>query len=530
MTQVLRHQVAIIGAGPTGLATAAILGRAGVSTIVLERRTEPFTVPRAIAFDPETLRLFQKVGALEALKPSLIEDLVVEYTGRFGQLLARVEPTDPHLGHSDRGSFYQPELEDALIRTVVELPSVTVERGVTVGDVVQTGDGVRIIAQNTQGERLEYQVDYTVACDGGSSKTRELLGIRFSGFSFEERWIVVDLENDHDPDRSIKFFCEPERPSLTLPVSKNRRRWEFLVMPGDDVDEIVREPNIRKMLAERGVAEDIVIDRCVVYSFHSRFAEHFRKGRIFLAGDAAHVMPPFAGQGLNSGLRDAANIGWKLACVCKRQCAPDLLDTYEAERRKSVADMTRLALLLGRTVMPTSPGLAWLRDKVLGGLWALYPWRKFLNSGALVPDPSIGKTPLARRQRKSVAGTMIPQPGIDTSAGTVPLDDLLGDGFAAIGVDCDPADELTPGDLKALKHLGTKFVSIGGDSEFRDTSGALSKVVRGQPSVIILRPDRFIADILEAGHRSPKLNWFKAAYAILTSEKPSAKITRLDAA
>ncbi len=512
-------QVIVVGAGPARLSLAAVLGQAGVDTVVLERRTEPFTVPRAIAYDAETLRFLQKIGAYEELAPNLMLDTPVLYLGRTGQQIGKVIGATYRFGHSQLGTFYQPELEGVIADAVATMPRVAIRRGIEVGDVIDHERYVEVVASTGDGQRETLNARYVVACDGGSSRIRERLGIKFAGFTFHERWVVVDLQNDFDPDRTIRFYCNPERPAVCLPVSHNRRRWEFLLMPGDDPDEIASEHSVRALMEQYGTSPDVHIERSVVYSFHSRFAESFQRGNVFLAGDSAHVMPPFAGQGLNSGVRDSANLGWKLAAVCNSQAHPALLASYEVERRKSVEALTRLAVRLGRAIMPTSDRKAKVRDRIMTKLWRLGPWRQFMETGRLVPDPMIDPSNLLPDDKKGaagvkVAGRMLVQPKLETSQGKVLLDDLLGPGFAALGVGCDPQSALHPDDLALLEGLDASLVAVGTPDGASDPDDALISFVGGRTCVLIVRPDRFVAQALRVAPNEVQLGEFAELYCL----------------
>ncbi len=530
MGKQLDCDVVVIGAGPTGLSLAAVLGQAGVDTLVLERRAEPFTVPRAIAYDAETLRFLQKIGAYEELVPDLMLDTPVLYLGREGQQIGKIIGATYRFGHSQLGTFHQPELEAVIANAVSGFGSVEVRRGVEVGEAVNHDTYVEVVATTSEGERQNIAAGYVVACDGGSSRLRGRVGIKFAGFTFHERWVVVDLLNDHDPDRNIRFYCDPERPAVCLPVSHNRRRWEFLLMPGDDPDEIASEPSVRALMEQRGTSPDVVIERSVVYTFHSRFAESFRRGRIFLAGDSAHVMPPFAGQGLNSGVRDAANLGWKLAAVCNGQAGQALLDSYEVERRKSVEELTRLAVRLGRAIMPTNDRKAKIRDRVMTTLWKIGPWRNFMEAGRLVPDPMIDPSNLLPENKNGgtntkVAGKMLVQPTLDTDEGKIQLDDLLGPGFAALGIGCDPAEALHPEDLALLESLKACLVAVGPSQPATDPDGVLASFVGDSTCVLIVRPDRFVAQAVGVAPHEAQLGEFAALHHLTTTRPGNASET-----
>ena len=216
---------------------------------------------------------------------------------------------------------------------------------------------------------------------------------------------MIYVEGDDYPGCEIKFFCDPKRPAVTLPVSKNRRRWEFLVMPGDDESELASNQSARALMATYGAGNAETIERSLVYTFHARFADRFRKGRVILAGDSAHVMPPFAGQGLNSGMRDAANLAWKLAGVVSGKFCDGILNTYDPERRPHIEDMTRLTIKLGRSIMPTHPLRAWLRDRMMLTAWRFASTREKLNRGDMIPKPSIKGSSLVNWERGGATGS-----------------------------------------------------------------------------------------------------------------------------
>ena len=497
---------------------ANLLGLSGIRTIVIERREQPFTEPRAIAFDPETLRLFQTIGCYELLKPTLLLDVSVHYLNASGKTLARISDCPPAFGHSGRGTYYQPELEQALIDGLKRHDCVAIWRGVEVETVTEEGGHVALGLMTSDGEKSSIEAKYAVDCSGGASQVRKQLGIEFRGSTFREKWLVIDVIGDDYDDPEIKFFCDPKRPAVTLPVSRNRRRWEFLVMPGDDEKEMAREENARALMATYGAGKAEALERSLVYTFHARFADRFREGRVLLAGDSAHVMPPFAGQGLNSGMRDAANLAWKLAGVIKGTFEDSLLDSYEQERRPHVRAMTDLAIDLGGKIMPTNRYRAWLRDLIMLTAWRFKRTRDSMNRGDMIPKPSIASSDLVRWESQCGAGEMIPQPELQHSGCTILLDDALRSGFGVIGLNCRPEEMLHATDLELVSALGANCLSVVdqrgdcGSPHLLDDS--LKQLVGHSQAIVVVRPDRFIADVFSPTPNTARLEWMQGAYAL----------------
>ena len=514
----IKTDIAIVGAGPTGLMLANLLGMQGIKTTILERRDAPFTEPRAIAFDPETLRLFQTIGCYEDLADTLQLDVPVHYLNANGKTLAHIHDCPPSFGHSGRGTYYQPELEQALLKGIEQRSDVSLKRGVEVTSVEDKPDRVRLETQTKSGPAASVLAQYVIDCSGGASQIRKQVGIGFAGTTYREKWLVIDVQGDDYPGCEIKFFCDPKRPAVTLPVSKTRRRWEFLVMPGDDETELASEKSARALMATYGAGNAKVIERSLVYTFHARFADQFRKGRVILAGDSAHVMPPFAGQGLNSGMRDAANLAWKLAGVVSGKFHQSILDTYDPERRPHVEDMTKLTIKLGRSIMPTHPLRAWIRDRMMITAWRFASTREKLNRGDMIPKPSINGSSLVNWARGGRVGTMIEQPTLLQGGQQIKLDELLGAGFAAIGINCHPKDRLNAHDNQVLQQLGASIVSVSTSEEKSasaiDTMRVLSGVWGNEEAIILVRPDRFIADVFLPNRKEAQLAWLNGAYSL----------------
>ena len=399
----LAVEVAIIGAGPVGLMTANLLGLAGIRVLVLERNAGLLGLPRAIAYDAETLRLFSQVGLFDEIAPGLIQDPHVRHLNARNVTLMAADFPRGLYGHSSLGTFYQPDFERVLLKGLARFPSVRVAFEHEATDLVQNAKGVTLSVATPSGATT-VEADYVVACDGGASPMRERLGVRMVGSTYSERWLVVDAIVRNHAVSQITFTCDPRRPRVELPAVGERVRWEFMQLPGESEETLKRDETIRALVAEAAGDRAFEIERKAVYAFHARVAEHWRRGRVFLAGDAAHLMPPFAGQGMNGGMKDASNLAWKLAAVL-RGLAPDaILDTYEVERAPVVRKMVEVSRRLGAVIMPTNRIAAAARDSLFACLNLSSRFRAFIHRGGVVPPPAIHRSALTSRDRDALSG------------------------------------------------------------------------------------------------------------------------------
>lgn len=310
---------------------------------------------------------------------------------------------------------------------------------------------------------------------------RQAAGIGFSGTTFAERWLVVDCEDEGYGVREMQFFCDPARPALTLPVSQGRRRWEFLLMPGESPETLEREDVVRSLIAGYAPNDKSRIIRSLVYTFHARNAERYRAGRILLAGDAAHVSPPFAGQGLNGGLRDANALAWRLDMIACGRAHEALLDTYEIERKPHVQRLTDLAIRLGQTIMTISPALALFRDAVLLSQRAIPAYRRHIERGGVVERPPLGKGLMRTKCRQ--AGHPIVNPLVaDVSGQPKLLDAQTGNAWALVGIGVDPASALHLNDQACAEAIGARLIALP-----KGTAPDLDKQI-GKGRVALVRP------------------------------------------
>jgi len=479
--------VLICGLGPVGQLLALLLGRAGVSVSAIDRAPEPFDLPRAAVVDDEVLRIFQAAGVdAQILTDSQVQQEVsfVTAAGRPQPLLRPVEGSQ---GHPPLVSIHQPSIERTLIAALAEQESVRTAWGWRLVSFDQDADGVTATAEATDGGAAEtVRARWLVGCDGGSSWVRQLLGIEFGGSTFRQRWLVVDALVDRPLTkvRHPHFFGDWRRPIVSLPMSPGRHRWEWMLHPGEDEAPFLDPDSLRERIAPWLDGERASVERAVVYTFHARTAARWREGRALLAGDAAHLMPPFAGQGFSSGARDAANLAWKLEAVLAG--APEaLLDTYEEERRAHVEAMRRLAVTLGSFVQTTDRRVVRLRDLLLGTLdrTGVARWAET----KVKPLPAYGAGAFAERPARSVfrrgVGAQFPQPQVSVGGQTMSLDRALGSGWRALTTAPEPAD--------ALGAEGLRVMLVGRD--LLDEEGEVATwLERFDASWAILRPDRFV--------------------------------------
>ncbi len=503
-------QVVIVGAGPTGLTLANILGVHGVRTLLVERNLATVGEPRAVSIDDETLRTMQSIGLIEAVRGRIVEGYGSHYYSAAGRSFAQVVPDAVEFGYPRRSAFRQPVLEAQLREGVARFPCVEMRFDTRVTGLEQNGDAVVVSTARPDGTRREVRAQYVAACDGGRSGIREALGIAMSGSTYDEKWLIVDLVGSTDRFRHTRVFCDPQRPGLALPGPEGTRRYEFMMLPGEDPVRLLEEANVRTLLA-RYSAEDarLEIARKVIYHFHARMAERWRVGRIFLAGDAAHLTPPFAGQGMNSGVRDACNLGWKLAACVRGELGVAALDSYESERKPHAWALIRMAIRMGRVMMPRGTAQALLTQTALRALALYKPARDYVMQMKYKPKPHFATGFVTGSAGPALRGRMFPQPPVERPDGTrVLLDTLLGRDFAVVEWDDGALPVAAPNGRRGLATALLRVIPrdhrfVGGNEDagverVRDAAGVIGALfeqakVRG----VVLRPDRYVAACLD---------------------------------
>lgn len=360
--------VLIVGGGPTGVTLAGLLAKRGVSVIVAEKEADIYPLPRAAHIDHEGMRIVQEAGAAEAVMATSRRADAYEFRNAKGKVLLcfdGAESIGPG-GWPVANMIHQPSVEAALRTALAARAPDALRCGWEMLSFREDGEGVTAQFATPEGER-PIRARWLVGADGARSPVRKACGITFEDLGFEEPWLVVDALVD-DPSRlptANLQICDPARPTTCVLMGEGRHRWEFMILPGETPEEVSSDAAVTRMLAPWKVDGAVRIERRAVYTFRARIAERWRKGRVLLAGDAAHQTPPFAGQGLCSGLRDAANLAWKLAAVTRGEASAALLDTYQPERAPNLRATIDMAIMMGRMVCATSRFAAWLRDTKL---------------------------------------------------------------------------------------------------------------------------------------------------------------------
>ena len=494
-----RYDVIIVGYGPVGVTLANLLGRAGMRVAVYEIATGIYNLPRAVGFDAEIMRIFQSIGLADEILPTAKPLKRYEFVTGEGETLFKFDAPEPPTYHHWAANylFYQPELEAVLQSGVDRYPNVEVRLGHEVTGIRQDASGVEVeVRESESGATSKVAGDYLIGCDGARSIARKLAGIELDDLNFDQPWLVVDVMLKRDVatlPTTARQICDPSRPTTIIPSRGNHRRWEFMLMPDDDPEEIVNLDRVWEVLRPWVGPDDADIVRHVVYTFHGLIAKRWRDGRVFLAGDSAHQMPPFLGQGMCSGLRDAANIAWKLDLVRRGVASDALLDSYELERSPHVRSITKRAMHLGSIIQTTDPKVAKARDENFRAA----AQRQFTIDDDTGPVkqrmPGIDAGVRAESGDGRV-GQLFPQGPVTLSDGKQALlDDVIGPRFAVITA--QPDLRLQP---DAFGPLAPAFIVLDSDGSEPsdgwihavDRTGVIMKTVRD--SIVVVRPDRYI--------------------------------------
>lgn len=540
-------EVVIAGLGPTGLVLAHMLGMRGHRVVVLEREPVFYGNARAVYTDDECMRIFQHLGVADRVQKDMLLDTPVQLTRPDGTVMTQYFPLDRPFGWPIINFFYQPYLETTLTKELARYPNVEIRRGRELASFEQDADGVTVTHEATKSFRFSdgddhkserggdsdaqiLRAKYLVGADGGRSRVREQLGIKMTGKNFPEPWLVVDLKLKPGADalRHIPYFnfiVDPELPVVSCVQPDGYHRFEFMMMPGQTKEWLEQDDTVRMLLSKYVDPDQFEVKRKLVYTFNALVANEWRKGRVLLAGDAAHMTPQFMGQGASSGVRDGHNLGWKLSAVLRGVAGDALLDTFQSERRDHAKAMIDASVLLKNVVSMTNPVATTLRDIAVKGAHLFKPLRAYLQNGGWKPAPVYTKGQylgLPRRNGKGPEGAMSPQPEVRRIDGRrVLLDELLGTDYALVGLNVDPREKLSTESRRHLDRLGARYITLFGYGkrpqgmkgiarntsqglvEVEDLDGRMvswfEKAGHKTGAIAILRPDKFTFGVSAPG-------------------------------
>ena len=481
--------VAIVGYGPVGQTLAILLGQRGWRVRVLEKQPTAYPLPRAVHFDHEVGRILQAAGVGGDLAGKTEAADTYEWRNAAGETLLRFgSKTAGISGWPETNMFAQPELERLLDAHARAVPGVDVHRGCEVVDLASDDAHVTLRVAKAGGPRAAVRARYVVGCDGANSFVRPYLGATVTDLGFFYDWLIVDVV-PHAPKvwhpLNIQI-CDPARPTTLVSGGPGRRRWEFMRLPEESIEDLNREATAWRLLAPWGVtAANATLERHAVYRFQARWVDTWRHARLLLAGDAAHQMPPFAGQGMCSGLRDAVNLAWKLDLVLAGTAPDALLDTYATERIPHVGALINFSMELGKVICVPDPTEAAARDAVMVAA------AKTVELTA--PPPALGIGPGVLLDADPYAGQLFVQGRVECAGATALFDDVVGRGWTLLSPVADPVAQLDAEARAFFATLGGIGAHVGARAPIRDLDGTYAKwFAEAGVAVVLQRPDFYV--------------------------------------
>lgn len=537
--------VIIVGAGPTGLTLANLLGARGVDVTVIDKRDRLIDYPRGVGLDDESFRTIQAMGLVEKVTPFTVPHHIMRMVNGKGEVIMTNDPQGRPFGHARKHGFLQPLVDNALYEGLDRYPNVRVIFSRELADIDQTNGTVTATFNHVTGEEGDEAAGettvitarYLVGCEGGRSFTRKWIGADFIGESPSTRWVVVDVRHDPLGHPNVYLGADPARPYVSIGLPRGVRRFEFMLFDDEPNDKVEDNAFVTELLHEHlpeGVELDIIRRR--VFTHHGRVASKFRKGNVLIAGDAAHLMPVWMGQGFNSGMRDATNLAWKLGLVLDGTCGHELLDTFDLERRDHAKAMVELSLTMGKIIKPTDRRVAFARDVAARALNVSPQVKSYFSDMKFKPMPRYGRGVVVDQEtleagtasrkisssripklipvrnalaKHSPVGSQFIQPSVWHDGENKLLDDALGHGFTVLSWGIDPAQLFNAEELAQIEDNGirlawavsptqiewaTDTTSATGSTVVSDTTGALKSWFDiNSVGTVIIRPDKFVA-------------------------------------
>ncbi|MGX7724574.1 bifunctional 3-(3-hydroxy-phenyl)propionate/3-hydroxycinnamic acid hydroxylase MhpA [Rhodococcus sp. 5G237] len=490
--------VAVVGCGPVGTLLAVLLGRQGHRVTVVDKWPTPYDQPRAVTFDHEIARILAVLGIDSDDDPAIeFHDDLYYWRNAAGETLLEVDwKSVAASGWRTRYWFSQPALEKRLREVAAELPTVTIHRGWTAVGLDEDENGITVsgivtdVAGSSTQERIRAQ--YVVGADGANSFVRDALGLDFTDHGFFFDWLILDMIPKGDlPDLGPTHWqlCDPARPTTIVPGGPGRRRWEYMVLPGEDPTELASEESAWRLLEPWGVDPgNAELERSAVYRFQARWAETWRRGRGLIAGDAAHLMPPFAGEGMCAGLRDSVALAWRLDLVLSGRAGDAVLDSYGTERKGHVRHYIDFSMRLGQVICIAGAEEAAERDRRMIAEAA--------SSDGVPVDTDIASLgPGIWHAGTAHAGELSVQGIVKTKGRAGRFDDVVGRGWIILGRGASPADLLSDEQTQRWAALDGRCVRIGeAEGDVTDVDGTYNAWLDEiGAEFVILRPDFYVA-------------------------------------
>jgi 3-(3-hydroxy-phenyl)propionate hydroxylase len=514
------YDVVIVGAGPCGVTAANILGRAGISTLIIDKEADIVTIPRAVGICEEGSRIIDTLGILDDPELEFRQINKVLFCDKPEHAVFHADTYQPKSGHRILRTFHQPDLERSLRNALIPLNSVDLVTSTQLKSFNDKGQGVDLVLKKEdEPEEILLNCRYLLACDGASSDIRKQLNIGFSGATYPQDWMILDVENNPQSSSEVIFGINPERPSVTLPGPGNKRRWEFVVKKNDNPERLFETANLSKLLGGWGDVDEMKVSRKAIYTFHARTAEKYQQGNVFLLGDAAHITPPFAGQGMMAGLRDVYNLSWKLTCVLKGQLSDKILDSYQEERIPQSRQVIKFAQCMGSVILPQDERIARARNAFIMvlGLIGVHTKSKGMPVDK-VPNHINGaylKHVLVSKLLKT--GIEFPQYWLEQEGKQALVDKYLGEHFYLLGWNQDPEDLLDAKTLARWQSMAGKKAIIcdrykksinNGNDLLIDETKQYESLFKGGKRIILIRPDKMMVLNVTVKHFIKSLNLY----------------------